>query len=54
VIELGSGPGAVGLAAAALGAAAAVLTDLPHVLPLAAANIEVGVGWVGGWVLQGG
>lgn len=38
VVDLGTGPGTVGLALAAAGADVA-LTDLPHVLPLAAANL---------------
>ncbi|TRY72694.1 hypothetical protein TCAL_03390 [Tigriopus californicus] len=40
VLELGSGTGAVGLVAAALGART-VLTDLPEVLPLLERNIDL-------------
>lgn len=42
VLELGSGTGIVGLAAAALGAAAVCLTDRPHVMSHLKSNIKVG------------
>ena len=41
MIDLGSGTGAVGLAAAALGASSVVLIDLPHLLPLLRRNIAL-------------
>lgn len=43
VLELGCGPGAVGLVAAALGAHSVALTDLPHVLVHTAENVQVGI-----------
>lgn len=41
VIDVGCGTGVAGLCAAALGAAGVVLTDLPHLVPLAERNIQV-------------
>lgn len=46
VLELGSGTGTAGLAAATLGATV-TLTDLPKVLPLAAMNIQANMGVTG-------
>ena len=40
VVDLGTGTGIVGIALALSGASSVVLTDLPHVLPLALINAE--------------
>lgn len=44
VLELGSGTGAVGIAAAALLGASVTVTDLPHVLPNLQFNVDANAG----------